>query len=322
MLGALYNEWMEVLSDLVKSEAWHARRANNVGSSEIACLFNAQADYQLSRFALWHTKAGTVPRPDIQGERLMWGTLMEEAIAMGVTETKGWPTRKGAFYTDPTTPGMSCTLDFEIDHAEGYEGPGVLETKNIDMIQHKRSWTDGEPPLHILLQLQHQLACTGFKWGAVAGLVGGNRLEVYPYLARPKLITDIRRRVTEFWQSIADNKPPLVDGSDSASEVLSNLYPVIVDDAIDLRESNEWPEAVHQFMDATQRRKIGNEYYDEAKNRVVSLMQGHKRAWGAGYAVNCAITPAKESRPPKPGELIPGRAETRRYTAKVMEPKQ
>ena len=53
---------------------------------------------------------------------------------------------------------------------------------------------DAEPPLHILLQHQHQMAATGYTWGVLAGFVGGNDLHLYRYKARPKLIADIRRR--------------------------------------------------------------------------------------------------------------------------------
>ena len=304
---------------LIKPESWHKRRSSNVGSSEIAALFGVQAPYQLSHYALWHVKAGTVPPPEVEGERLMWGTLLEEAIAAGVRETKGWKVQPGQFYTDATTSGMSCTLDFEITEAEGFDGPGILETKNVDSIHHKRTWTDGEPPPHILLQLQHQLACTGWKWGAIAGLVGGNRLEVYAYEARPKLIADIRRRVAEFWRSIAENKPPPVDGSEGASNVLAAMFPEVVDDAIEMNGSNEWPVAVAEFVAAGEDRREANERYDAAKNTVVALLGGHKRGWGGGYSVNTSITPAKEPTAPPPGYMIPGRKEVRKYTAKVME---
>ena len=173
--------------------------------------------------------------------------------------------------------------------------------------------------LQLLLQLQHQLAATGYTWGCVAGLIGGNDLKLYRYKARPKLIADIRRRVREFWTSIAEGREPPVDGSDSASAVLRSLYGEVIDDAIDMSGSNEWPEAVGEFVLAGERRKAANEDYDAAKNRVVSLLGGHKRAYGSGYSVNTAITAATPDRPARPDEIIKGRAETRRYTAKFTE---
>jgi len=305
------------------SAEWHGLRAKHVGGSEVAALFDLPTSdrpaYMLTRFALWHIKAGNAPPPHINNPRPAWGLRLEQVIADAVAEQELWAVRKGGYVSDQTTPGLGCTLDFVIESDPDEQGPGALETKNVDWMVHRRSWLDGEPPLHILLQLQHQLAATGYTWGCVAGLIGGNDLKLYRYKARPKLIADIRRRVREFWTSIAEGREPPVDGSDSASAVLRSLYGEVIDDAIDMSGSNEWPEAVGEFVLAGERRKAANEDYDAAKNRVVSLLGGHKRAYGSGYSVNTAITAATPDRPARPDEIIKGRAETRRYTAKFTE---
>lgn len=310
----------EVVHD---SPEWHALRGRHVGGSEIAALFDLPTGdrpaYMLTRYSLWHIKAGNAPPPHVSNPRTKWGLRIEQAIAEAVAEDQGWKIHKGGYVSDPTTHGLGCTLDFIISPIEDEDGPGALETKNVDWMVHRRSWVDGEPPLHILLQLQHQLAATGYSWGCVAGLIGGNDLRLYRYKARPRLIADIRRRVTEFWRSIDEGREPEVDGSDSASAVLRALYATVADDAVDFSENNEWPEAVSEFIAAGERRKAANIEYDEAKNRVVALLEGHKRGYGGGYSVNTAITAATEDRPARPDEIIKGRAETRRYTAKFKE---
>jgi len=48
------------------------------------------------------------------------------------------------------------------------------------------------------------------------------------------------------------------------------------------------------------------------------LLAGHKRGWGGGWSVTTAITAAKADRAAEPGEIIKGRAETRRYTVKEI----
>jgi len=302
------------------SPEWHAARARNLGSSEIAALFDLPNDqvpaYMMRRFALFHVKAGSAPPPVVDGARPKWGLLLEAVIAEAAAEAHGWEVTKGGYVTDATTPGLGCSLDFVIASDPEEDGPGVLETKSIDWLIHKRSWTDAEPPPHILLQLQHQLCATGYSWGAVAALVGGNDLRVYRYKARPKLIAEIRRRVQDFWASIEAGKPPPVDGSDSASAVLASLYPQVVDDAIDMEFSNEWPIAVCDFMAAAERRRAVNVEYDEAKNRVAALLGTHKRGYGGGYSVNVAVIEAKQDRPAEPGEIIKGRAGSRRYAAR------
>ncbi len=224
--------------------------------------------------------------------------------------------QKGGYVTDINCAGLGCTLDYVIEHDPSEEGPGALEIKNVDWLIHKRSW-EIEPPPHILLQHQHQLAATGYSWGAICCLVGGNDLRTYRYKARPALIAEIRRRVAEFWKSIDGNQPPPVDGSDSATDVLRALYPELVDDAVEIT-SNEWAEAAHDLSNAAAARKSAADWYDLAKNRIIQLLSGHKRGWGNGWEVNTKITPANEGREPRPGELIGVRKESRSYSAKEM----
>ena len=300
-------------------EAWLELRKGYVGASSVAALFGCQADYQLSHYALWHVKAGTAPEPELSGPRLAWGLKLEEVIATAAAEEKGWTVTRGR-YAIADDCRLGASLDFEIaaDPTGEHEGPGVLETKNSDWIQHRRTWTDDEPPPHILLQLQAQLLASGRSWGAIAALVGGNDLKIYPYAARPKLHAEIKARVDAFWASIEAGHPPPVDGSDGAARVLAHLYAAPTDDTVEMSASNEWPEAVADFAKAGAAKKAANDTYDLAKNRVIALLGNHKRGWGGGWAVNTAITPAKPDRSALPGEIIKGRAETRRYTVKEM----
>lgn len=310
---------MSFTSVIHDSADWHDMRARHVGGSEVAALFDLpRADvpnYLTSRYALWHIKAGNAPSPFVGNPRVSWGLRLEAAIAEGAAEENKWSVQKGGYVTDINCPGLGCTLDYVIDYDPTEKGPGVLELKNLDWMVHKKSWGD-EPPPHILLQHQHQLAATGYSWGAVVALVGGNDLRTYRYKARPKLIEDIRRRVTEFWRSIDEGREPPVDGSESAANVLASLYPEVIDDAVDMGSNNEWSGAVNDFHDAGEARRDANDRYEETKNKIVALLAGHKRGYGGGWSVNTSITPANPGREPKPGELIGTRKEVRRYTAK------
>lgn len=303
------------------SPEWHKLRARHIGGSEIAALFDLAPEdtpnYLRSKYALWHIKAGKAPPPVVDNPRVKWGLRLEVVIAEAAGEENKWSVQKGGYVSDILCPGLGCTLDYTVDYDPDEKGPGVLEIKNVDWLVHKRSWDD-EPPPHILLQHQHQLAATGYSWGAVCCLIGGNDLRTYRYKARPKLIDDIRHKVTEFWRSVDANQAPSVDGSESASAVLRALYPDIVDDAVHMT-SSEWAEACHQLFDAGKARKTANDDYDEAKNRVIELLGMHKRGYGMGWQVNTAITPENPGRPPEPGELIGVRKEVRRYTCKEMK---
>jgi len=294
---------------------WHALRLRNIGGSEVAALYGVQPAYALSLYALWHVKAGNAPQPPVDNERVRWGNRLEAPIAHGLAEDQGWTITKGGYVTDPTTPGMACTLDFVV-HDPAQPDPGALEIKNVDWLVHKRTWADGEPPLPILLQLQHQLACTGYTWGAVGGLVGGNDAHLYRYEARPALIAGIRQRVTAFWQSIAEGREPPPDGSDAAAAVLRALYPDVLDEVSDLTTDNALPDICARLLAAAEARKVAEKAEAEAKNQLAAKLGGHNRALVQGYRVSVAVTPEKPPAAPPEGYLIPGRKEVRRITVK------
>jgi putative phage-type endonuclease len=299
------------------SPEWHALRAQNIGASEIAALFGCQAAYALSHYALWQVKSGRVSPPEVNNERAQWGLRLEEAIAAAVAQREDWTVTKGAYVTDDTTPGLGCTLDY-VAEASDRDGPGALELKNTDWMVHRRAWVDGEPPLYVLLQHQAQLACTGWKWGAVACLVGGNDLHVYPYEARPKLIAEIRLRVADFWRSIEEGREPPVDGSDGAAAVLRALYERPIEEELDLSNDNAMPDICARLLNAAAERKAAEAREKLAKNELIAKLQGHTRALAQGFRVSVAVTPEKPSRPAEPGEVIPGRAEARRYNVREV----
>lgn len=307
---------------VTKSAEWHAIRAKHVGASEIAALFGVQAAYQNSAFALHHIKAGAEP-PKVEGERVDWGLRLEHIMAEAAAEQEGWQIIKGGYAEDEHCPGLGASLDHIIlapsaeDAALGCVGPGVLEAKNVDWMIHRASWSNDEPPIHIALQLQAQLACTGYQWGAVVALVGGNHIEVYRFFARPALIDSIRERVFAFWDRIAKGEPPPVDGSDSATDILRQLYPEVVDDAIDMSANNEFSEACADFLTFQKAKKAAIEGCDTSRNRLEDLLRGHKRGYGGGYSVSVSVTPEKPPRRAREGEIIPGRAEARRFTVKA-----
>ena len=204
--------------------AWHALRAKHIGASEVAALFNMQAAFQPGIYALWMDRAGRVPLPPVEIERAKWGLLLEDAIAAGAAEAHGWDIQPGRYASHPS--GVGATLDRIIASDPNEQGPGALELKNVDMLQTLRgkAWA-GEPPMHVLLQLQAQLLATGFTWGAIAWLVGGNELRMLRFKAKPAVQREIEKRARAFWQSIAEDQPPQPDGSDATYAALLALLP-------------------------------------------------------------------------------------------------
>lgn len=205
-------------------EHWKSLRAKHVGGSEIAALFDRSPYF--TRFMLWHDKAGKVPLPEPDNDRVWWGKKLEPIIAERVSAQMRWQLEACKVYcVAETTEGMGCTVDrFVIDHERG---PGVVEIKDVDWLEHRRLWTETHAPAHIELQLQHQLAVTGFEWGAIACFVKGSSNDVLIYERKPEpaVMAEIVRAVTDFWRSVHAGEAPEPFGAVEESETLRVLYP-------------------------------------------------------------------------------------------------
>lgn len=306
-----------------RSPEWHAIRLQNIGASEVAALFDVQPPYALSAYPLHMVKAGLVDPPPVDGERIRMGVAMEPVIGRLAAERHGWTITPGRYATDDTTPGMAASLDFEVaapaDLPPGFQdvtGPGCLETKNVDGLVYRKSWTDGEPPVHQLLQLQHQLACTGYEWGCLAALIGGNELRTVFYRPRPRIIASIRERVTAFWQAVRDDRPPNPDGSSGANHALRALFPDLAFDPADLRDDNQLPDLCAQYIQATADTREADARKDELRNQIMAKVGAHRHAMVTGFDVTISVVEAKPARPAPPGFVINGRAEARRLLIK------
>jgi predicted phage-related endonuclease len=297
---------------------WHALRARHVGASEVAALFGAQPDYAQGRFALWQIKAGRMPPPPVDNPRVRAGLALEDAIAQMAAEQQGWTLRPGVYASHES--GLGATLDRIIEAPAagdaGMTGPGVLEVKNVDWLVHKRAW-GGEPPMHILLQLQAQLLATGYGWGVVAALVGGNDVRVYRYTARPALHIEMARRVADFWRAVRDGAAPNADASDSARRALVATTPDLEDEKLDLTGDDEAAALAVEWLRQAKAVKAAEKLRDAAKHALVQRIGAHSGALGDGWRVSLvdvAETPARVITAEMIGQTIPGRAASRRAT--------
>lgn len=302
----------------IEGDDWHELRLRNIGGSEIAGLFDLQQPYQLSRYGLFMIKSKRAKDTFEGNDRTEWGNRLEDAIAQGAAEDNGWIIRKGGYFSDPTTSGLGSTLDYIIESDPEYDGPGALEIKNVDGLVFRQKWIDDEPPLHILLQLQHQLAASGFKWGVIAALINGNELRIYKYEARPNLISDIRARVSQFWQDVADDNVPPVDGTDNTTAIIKAINTPVTMEVKDVSEDDEWKEIAEGYLRTQAEKKEAEDAHKIWKNRLMEKAGTCKKLEGHGFRVSVSVTPEKPDRIAKPGEIITGRAETRRYTLKEI----
>jgi len=322
---------MTILQIAENTPEWHAIRLKYIGGSEVAGLFGVQPEFGQSHFTLHQVKSGRIPAPpvdDAPGSRIWFGRRLEPTIAILAAELHGWQIEKGGYCIADDMPGMACSLDYVIVRAGaeeerlGFTGPGVLQIKNSNWLAHKRGWTGNEPPLWILLQLQHEIACAAYTWGAVACLVGNDELPAYRYAARPRVADAIRQKITAFWTDVQAGRAPNTDGTESTAEALRAMFPSLPDEVpVDMRGQADIEEICVGFLTAQADLAASKRNFQNAKNALEARLEGHTLAECDGFGVSVAVSRERRARVAKAGETIPGRRAGRRITVKeIMAP--
>jgi len=191
-------------------QQWLELRKLDVTSTESAALFGMSP--YLTHFDLWHRKRNNVT-PDFKvNERMKWGNRLEAAIAHGIAEEQGWEIVPLKDYMRDPDARIGSSFDFMITNLEG--GPAHLEIKNVDYLAFRDGWIehdDGsiEAPEHIEMQVQHQMAVSGFTRSFIGAFIAGNRGVVIERQRDEQVIAAIKAKVAEFWRTIDANEEPM-----------------------------------------------------------------------------------------------------------------
>lgn len=301
-------------------QKWHQLRASHIGGSEVAALFEVQPDYMPGKWALWQYKTGFADAPELNSDLVKWGSRLEAPIAHGVAEDNGWEIRKGGYYQDDQCPALGASLDYEIIGGHNKEGNGCLEIKNVNTFNFGKTWTDGEPPIHILLQLQHQLAATGYKWGVIAALRGGCEPYVFHYERDERIISQLRNKITLFWKDVQELNEPKIDNSNHNRKILNHLFSVEDQESpVDLSLDDELEKMCSNFKILSKQRKEIEEQENTLKFAIMRKMGSHSKAIVTGFKVSVSLSKGTEDREALPGEIIKGRSGSRRLTVSELE---
>lgn len=293
-------------------------RAAHVGASEVAALFDCSP--YLTRFELWHRKAGNIATPAFNAvhddgtpdnERIFWGVKLEEAVLEGAAERYGYSDIERHVELS-NGKGLGAHPD-ALAYCPNRKSRGYVEIKMADWLVRKE-WGD-EPPLHYLLQSQTGQGLAKVEWGDVLVLVGGNKLERFCYDFRPKIYAEIEKRAAEFWESVKANNPPPADYARDLPTI-SDLYREGTDETIDLTGDNLAAIAAAQLLTAAEERKAAQAKEEAAKAELLDKLGTAGTAMLNGFICRATTVAAIPEREAEPGEIIKGRRSYRRLTVK------
>jgi predicted phage-related endonuclease len=196
---------------IVDEQQWLAERARDVTSTEVPALYGLSP--YLTAFELWHQKRGRFVEARSPDNRIRWGNRLQDAIAAGVAEDRGWKAKRLNVYMRVAGLRLGSSFDFEIEDPK--RGRGLMEIKNVDALVFRDEWLDTEAgiegPQHIELQVQNEMEVAEAGWCALVALVGGNDAKVTIRERDRAIGQSIRQHVGDFWQSIEDGAAPRPD---------------------------------------------------------------------------------------------------------------
>jgi len=206
-------------TDLTR-EQWLERRKAGIGGSEAAAI--AGASDWASPLSVYLDKVGAVP-PQEQNEAMEWGSRLEAAVILKFEDATGYAVGgRQDFYQSAEHPFMLATIDGRF---VGHDLEDWLYEGKTTNAWKAQEWRDGVP-LHVWVQVQHDLAVTGLRHACVATLVGGNHYEQHEVAREDEYIAVLIEMERIFYERhMLPQVPPPVEGHKADTDALALLYP-------------------------------------------------------------------------------------------------
>lgn len=258
---------------------WLALRKNYTSGTDSPVLME-KSSFK-SPFSLYHEKSGLIEDNFKDNNRMLWGRRLESAIRDGVAQDLGYQddevwVSNDTYYTLEESK-LGATPDAVLQFPSRFvnnrlgkvqEGHGVFEIKNVDGLIHKQQWTEDEPPVQYIIQLQHYMYVLGYSWGVLTALVNGNTTYTYCYELHQPTINKIRNNSFFFWDNLDNGKqcPYPANGANSTTNTLKSLYPSQNGETLDKTQDNKFTTLVTNFVHAKQNHKDATKNLAKCKN--------------------------------------------------------
>lgn len=285
---------------------WLECRTKDITSTEISGLFGFSP--YTTEFEIWHTKkAGTIV--EIAGnERMKWGTALQDAIAAEIAKEQGWTIRRMDEYMRDTDLRAGASFDFSIESLGGITNnqldelkdngitvrKGLLEIKNVDSLAFRDGWTEDdagniEAPLHIEIQVQHQLMVSGRAFAYIGALVGGNRLVLIKRDRNDAVINSIQQKIQAFWASIESNTPPKPNFERDA-KFISSLYNYAdPGKLLDVRENEDFMNMAREHKRLGDIAKDAETKREALKAQMLMVIGDAEKIEGGEFSISAGI---------------------------------
>ena len=212
---------------------WLTARRTGIGSSDAPAIVGALPPaWRRGPLEVYLEKIGEAEGkpPSIAMRR---GTLLEPLVAQLYAEAH--PARTvsdadGRMFRSKQHGHLLASPDRWVTDPE--RGLGVLELKTSS-VWASEHWQGGAPPLHVQVQVQHQLAVLAdAQWAAIAVLIGDEPILTWEVARDEAFIAVYLKHARAFWEAVERREPP--PAAAASLDTLKRLYPTVEPVTVDL----------------------------------------------------------------------------------------
>ena len=197
-------------------EEWLKGRMKGIGGSDAGAILGFNP-YK-SPYYLWCEKTGRIKSKE-DNESMRQGRDLEDYVARRWMEATGKKVHKSGFsYQSKEHPYMLANVDRLVVG----ENAG-LECKTANALTRTR-YDKGDIPASYYAQCMHYMAVTGMDKWYIAILVLGKAFYFFEVERNEEEIEALIREEHRFWNYVKTDQEPPVDGTDSTSEALNQVF--------------------------------------------------------------------------------------------------
>lgn len=268
---------------------WLELRKRDLTSTEVSALFG-ESPY-ITEFELFHLKKQAIDSNFKANERTNWGRHLEEAIARTAANEDGF--KIGPMKDYIRIPELRLGSSFDWRVVRGNKTTSIYEIKNVDGLQFKRGWSeedDGsfEAPMHIEIQVQHQMLVSGIDHAYIRILVGGNRLIKIERTANKEFQDLIMEKCAEFWRKYDADEAPTPNFERDAKTIMklnSYAHPGLTVTT----EDPTMQKLVESYVRGGEMEKEGKKLKDASKAEIITLIGEAEKVIASTYSISAGM---------------------------------
>ncbi len=197
---------------------WLRARQTGIGGSDASAIlgFNPWK----SPFQLYVDKTSEYVE-EIDNEAIHWGNVLEDVVAEEFTRRTGIKVRRrNVMFRHKEHDFMMANIDRDVVGEQALLECKTTNAFNADM------WEGEQIPPAYMCQLQHYMAVLDYEKAYIAVLIGGQKFVWKEIKRDDEFIELMIQAEKDFWENnVLAGVPPEIDGSRSATELLSKMYP-------------------------------------------------------------------------------------------------